>query len=195
MALSTQTYRAIRTLLTAERGLTQTELAERSGVSLSQVNRTIHQLLATGHAERRSDGAYWPQAAPALLSHLAFQRPMQPLVANRLMVRANPEEVKAALVREGCVLCLDSALEAYSSYFRSDRVCAYTDDAPRIVDGLRPAMGGVLMVEFYTPDLPLDDDVEDGHTKRFRTLLDLVCAGKTYAAKDLFRQLWRIEIA
>lgn len=113
---------------------------------------------------------------------------------HRLHVHATPEQVKEALVREGGTLCLDSALEAYSSYFRPGRVCAYTTESPRIVDGLRPAMGGLLPVHLYEPDLPLDDDTEDGHTKRFRTLLDLICDGKTYAAKDLFQQLWGIEV-
>lgn len=194
MRLTSQTYRVLREFLTSEAPTTQVDLAARSAVSLSQVNRTIHQLMATGYARRGSDGRYEPQAAPALLAHLAFQRPFNQLAANVVMVRADPQEVKDALVREGCVLCLDSALEAYSSYFRSDRVCAYTTDAPRIMDGLRPAMGGLLKVQLYEPDIPLDEDVEDGHTKRFRTLLDMVCDGKTYAAKDLFQQLWRIEI-
>lgn len=194
MRLSPQTYRVIRTLLTSEKPATQTELAETSGVSTSQVNRTIGQLVATGYARRVQGGGYEAQAAPALLAHLAFQRPMSKAVANIVAVRAEPPEVKAALVREGCTLCLDSALESYSTYFRSGRVCAYTTEAPRIVEGLRPAMGGFLHVYLYEPDLPLDGDVENGHTTRFRTLLDLVCDGKTYIAKDLFQQIWHVEV-
>lgn len=194
MALSPQTYRILRAFLTAKEPTTQADLAQLSGASPSQASRVVTQLMDTGYAERLRDGRYRVLGAPALLTNLAFRRPMNRLVANVVMVRAEPEQVKEALVREGCTLALDSALEAYSSFFRSDRVCAYTTDAPRIVHGLRPAMGGLLKVQLYEPDLPLAGDTEDGRTTRFRTLFDLVCDGRAYAGKDLFEQLWGVQI-
>lgn len=195
MVLSAQSYAVLREFLTAKGPTTQVELANLSGASPSQVSRVVNQLIDTGYAERQRDGRYRVVGAPALLTNLAFQRPMSRLTANIVMVHATPDQVKEALVREGCVLCMDSALEAYSSYFRSDRVCAYTTDAPAIVEKMRPAMGGLLKVQLYEPDLPLEDDTEEGRTKRFRTLFDLVCDGRAYAGKDLFEQLWGVQLA
>jgi hypothetical protein len=196
MAISPQSYAVLREFLTAKEPTTQIELSARSGASPSQVSRVVNQLIATGYAERQRDGRYRAIGAPAVVTNLAFRRPLLPLKAGSMHVRASPDDVKAALVREGCILALDSALEAYSSYFRSDRVCAYVEDADRILRGLAPAQGGMLRVELYHSDLPLDDrEVEGDHTARFRTLFDLVCDGRAYAGKDLFEQLWGVQLA
>jgi len=195
MGIPPQTYAILREFLTAPAPSTQLELSKQSKSSPSQVSRIINKLIATGYAERQQDGRYRVLAAPAILTHLAFQRPMSKLTSNTLMIRATPHEAKEALVREGCTLAMDSALETYSAYFRSDRVCAYTTEAPRIMEGLRSSAGGLLKVQLYEPDLPLEGDVEGGHTTRFRTLFDLVCDGRAYAGKDLFEQLWGVHLA
>jgi hypothetical protein len=63
------------------------------------------------------------------------------------------------------------------------------------MDKLRSDEGGVLPVSVYLPDLPLKGDVEKKRrTSKFRTVIDLACDGRIYAAKDIVEEMWGIRI-
>lgn len=189
-------YRLLREALTADEGFTQTELAERADASLAQANRMVQWLMDKRHAERGSDGLYRVKGAAGLVSSLLpYQRSMGDALVREVNVRAPKDEVEEVLVDEGGVLCLESALEEQSEFFRGDRVCAYHEDPAGLADGLRPSQGGVLPVAIYKPDIPLRGDVEEGRrTTRFRTVVDMACDGKLYAAKDLVQDLWGVVL-
>lgn len=189
-------YRLIREALLAEGPVTQSELADRAEASVSQANRIVNWLIDKRHAERGQDGRYEIRAPVGLVTSVfPYQRTMGEALETQLKVRGSKDEVKQALVDAGGVLCLESAGEDYGEFFRADRVCIYHDDPAEIADGLRPHEGGVLPVAIYTPDIPLDGDVEQRRrTTRFRTVIDLACDGKLYAAKDLIEELWGVVL-
>lgn len=189
-------YRLVRQALLASGPFTQTELAERAEASVSQANRIVRWLVDKGHAERGRDGLYRNRAPVGIITSVfPYQRTTDDALAAKLKVRGSKQEVKEALVDAGGVLCLESAAEEYGEFFRADRVCVYHENPEQLVDGLRPHEGGVLPVWIYTPDIPLDGDVEeDRRTARFRTVVDLACDGKLYAAKDLIEELWGVVL-
>jgi hypothetical protein len=116
-------------------------------------------------------------------------------LAATIRVRGNRKQVTELLVTLGAILCLDSAVEEYSGFFRPSRVCVYHRSPDEVVRACARIEGGILPVQIYIPDIPLEGDVEAGRrTTRFRTLIDLVCDGNAYAAKDLFESLWGVAL-
>lgn len=193
---SPTTYRTLREVLLTHEPFLQNKIAEKAGASPASVHRLVTHLESLGNVRRQKDARYRVQeVASIVLSVLPFQRRMEAARAGRVQVRGSKEDVKRAVVDEGGVLCLESALEEYSSYFRGDRVAAYHPDPDRLLEGLAPHQGGNLPVDVYHVDLPLDGDVdEDRRTTKFRTTIDLACDGKAYAAKDLLQELWGLAL-
>ena len=96
------------------------------------------------------------------------------------------------------VLCMDSALEKYSNYYRSNRVCVYANnekEVKRIEKIFNGASSGHIEVWIFKAS-PLPETIKIKKkivTTKLRTLIDLVCDNKTFYAKDLFKQLWGAE--
>lgn len=187
-------YRLIREALLAEAPFTQTHLADRAHASISQANRIVNWLVDTGHADRGSDGKYQVRAPLGLVTSVfPYQRTMNHTLEAQLKIRGSKTETKQALLEAGGTLCLETAGEDYGEFFRADRVCIYHETPAAVTDALTPHDGGVLPVSIYKPDIPLEGDTEDGRrTTRFRTVIDLACDGKLYAAQDLIEDLWGV---
>jgi hypothetical protein len=110
-------------------------------------------------------------------------------------LRGNKEEIKDLLVNEGAILCLESALEEYSQYYRSERVCVYHTNPDKLLKKILGLEGGIIQINIYYPDISLKNDVEKWRrTTKFRTVIDLACDGRIYAAKDLLKSLWGVSI-
>ena len=117
---------------------------------------------------------------------------MKDILAYRIPLRREKEKIIEKLPI-GSILCLESALDKYSQYFRSSRICIY-HEKPEVVKHLfEPYSGGIIDLEVYQPDMNLQKDVKNGITSKLRTVIDITCDGKTYIAKDLFEELWGIK--
>ncbi len=193
---SPTTYRIVRAVLLSREPFRQVDIATQAAASPGQVSQVVRRLVDLGHIKRQTNALYRVQETATIpLSILPFQRRMQDAHAGRLLVRAGRESTRDALVDAGGILCLESALEEVSGHFRADRVCAYHADPAALLAELSPNQGGTLPIDIYTADLPLRGDIEAGRrTTKWRTLVDLACDGKTYAAKDLLFDLWGITI-
>ena len=153
------------------------------------------------HVERGPDGRYRIRAAGAVVSSIfPYQRSMKETLRARLTMRGGRSAIQRELSKAGAVLCMESALEHYSSYFRPGRICVYHQDPESLARRFAPMVGGLIPVEIYLPDIPLDGDTEaEGRkgplrTTRWRTLVDLASDGKLYVARDLLEQLWGIVL-
>jgi len=153
-------------------------------------------MMGRQHADRLPDGRYRVRNAIGIItSAIPYQRSMNDAHFGVAHVRGKKKEVTEALVGAGGVLCLESALEEYSQSFRADRICIYHRKPEKLMDKLVLEEGGILPVSIYLPDLPLEGDVEQKRrTGKFRTVVDLACDGRIYAAKDLVEELWGIRI-
>jgi hypothetical protein len=117
---------------------------------------------------------------------------MNELLVSRIPLRGEKEKILENLPNKS-VLCLDSALDKYSRYYRSSRICIYHEKPELVKNTFEPYSGGIIDLEVYHPDMDLKEDVENGFTSKLRTVIDMTCDGKTYVAKDLFEQLWGIK--
>ncbi|OGS52049.1 MAG: hypothetical protein A3K75_04575 [Euryarchaeota archaeon RBG_13_61_15] len=193
---SPATYNILRDVLLSKKPYLQAELVERTGASPSQVSRVTRWLMERGHAERMTDGRYRVRApATVVVSAFPYQRAMSRCLVASMNIRGTKRQVKTLVVKAHGILCLESALEDYSQYFRADRVCVYHSDPEILIDQLSPIEGGIIPVSVYLPDIPLEGDLDrNRRTSKFRTVLDLTCSNKVYAAKDLLEEIWGVVI-
>ena len=195
-------YRVLRNILASKHPFLQNEVAKEAAAHPPQVSTVVRWLQAHQHVIRRkTDGRYEvAQPASLVVAVFPYQRVMDRTLVGTVKVRSTPEEVSQLLTREGATLCLDSALSVHSEFFRPDRVAVYHSKPKKLLEQIAPNEGGMLPVAVYEPDSPLEGDVEEPdsdslfrRTARFRTLVDLVCDNRAYAAKDLFWTLWGVR--
>ena len=184
------TYQIIRQILVSKR-FTQVEIKNKTGYSKGQISKVVNWLITRKFVEKRENNYHLLDPA-GLISVFPLFRNMKEILVCRIPLRGEKEKILEHLP-EGSILCLESALEKYSRYFRSSRICIY-HEKPEVVKRLfEPYSGGILDLEVYRPDMDLQKDVEQGMTSKLRTVIDITCDGKTYVAKDLFEELWGIK--
>jgi hypothetical protein len=192
------TYRVLRAFATAPGPMVQTDIARSARTSPAQTSRTIRWMIAHGHADRQADGRYRIRGAAGLIaSGIPYQRAMSDSLRGTVRVRGAPDDVAVRACAASGVLCLETALGSYSRFFRPDRVAVYHPRPEEFLESFRSEEGGLLPLAVYSSDLPLDGDVVPvaDHpglraTSRFRTVLDMACDGKVYAAKEVLEELW-----
>ncbi len=196
-------YRILREILTSKAPFLQVEIARSTGAAAGQVSRLVRWLEERHHiTRRRLDGRFEvTQPAALVLAIFAYQRVMAHALVGTTRLRVSVEEASRILSRAGATLCLASALTQYSAYFRPDGVEVYHPSPRKLLKSLQEDEGGLLSVAVYRADIALtgdqegpDDLVPLRRTSRFRTLVDLVSDNRAYAAKDLFADLWGVNI-
>lgn len=184
------TYKVIRYILLSKE-FSQTEIHNETGSSLGQINKVVNWLVTRKFVEKDKRGYYVVDPA-GIIAVFPLFRNMNDLLACRISLRGDKKKILKNLPR-GSVLCLDSAVDNYSRYFRSSRICIYHNEPKLIEEKFKPYMGGVIDLEVYFPDMDLKEDIVDGVTSKLRTVIDMTCDGKTYVVKDLFEDLWGIK--
>lgn len=184
------TYKIIKYVLLSKE-FTQTEIHRETKCSLGRINEVVYWLITRKFVEK-VDSKYHLADPAGILSVFPLFRNMNELLVCRLPLRGEKEKILENLPK-GSILCLDSALDRYSRYFRSSRICIYHEKPELIKNLFEPYSGGIIDLEVYHPDMDLKEDVENGLTSKLRTVIDITCDGKTYVAKDLFEELWGIK--
>lgn len=105
----------------------------------------------------------------------------------------NRDEVIKYFKEQNGVFCLTTALEHYTEYVRDPAIHVYVDD-DFYSEMLRKETSGTVRVNMY-PFVPYRENnviEKDGlHiTTKIRTLIDLYCDDKAYAAEPLIQQIW-----
>lgn len=192
---SKKTYRIIYYLL-ENREFTQLQASKALGISFGLVNRVVQWLVSKRFAEKRNRG-YFLADPSGLAALFALERDMNSLLVKKISVNL-PKEAVLQKMPKNRILCLESALEKYSAYYRSNRVCVYASagkELKGIESAFRGSGQGHTEIWVFKPDhAPETADVKGKKiTSKLGTLIDLVCDNKTFYAKDLFRQLWGVE--
>jgi len=184
------TYKIVKYILVSKE-FTQTEIHQETQCSLGRINKVVNWLITRKFVEK-IESKYRVADPAGIISIFPLYRNMNELLVYRIPLRNEKETILEHLPK-GSILCLDSALDKYSRYFRSNRICIYHEKPELIKNIFEPYSGGILNLEIYHPDMNVQEDVEHGVTSKLRTVIDMTCDGKTYIAKDLFEQLWGIK--
>jgi len=191
-----QTYKAVSFIL-QNPFFSQTSVFKATGISWGRMNEIVQWLVSKNFVEKRAKG--YELIDPAgLVSLFPLYRNMASLLVKKLPLRLSKKQAMERLPKK-TVLCLDSALQFYSSYWHSDRICIYVgkNSVPleRIEKEFMPLTGGNMFLWLFKPDMPLETAKANGFTitGKLRTLIDLACDNKSYYARDLYRQLWKLR--
>lgn len=227
------TYRVLLGLLT-RRETTQRELSRSLNVSLGQVNNVFRWLEGSGFVEKgetvrsRSRGrgrdVYLLTNPTGLLRAISLFRPMDRLRRFSTAVDTPKQKLLGGLRKFTVVLCLGTALERYSQFYRSDEISFYAlaeggpDGAEAIHRELIKEKEGITRATCYliegrthgrreprpTPARKTLERFTDygvvskaqGYylTTKVQTAVDLFCDGKAFAARDLIKGLWQVEL-
>ena len=187
---SPKTYRVVRFAL--EKGVfKQTEARDACGVAFGLANRVTNWLVARGYVAKEP-GGYRVIAPAALAQAFSYFRRMEELKTAFFDVGTSPAALKKLFKEHDAVLCLTSALQHYDDYFRDPAIHVYA--TPALVTALKQLPPGRTRIEVYADDLqePKDFVKEKGVvvTGRIRTLIDLACSQRAYAADRLVKKTW-----
>ncbi len=187
---SDKTYKVIRYLLKNGR-FAQSRVHNETGVSAGRVNQVVQWLMRTGYV-RKAACRYELIAPLAVVKLFPLARSMKEQIIFSREVDVENEDIVKWLTGKGAVFCLTTALQQYDTYFRDPAVNIYADEKAALELERLPA--GLTRVNVYKPDMNLESDTteKDGvkATSMERTVIDLFCDNKAYAAERLVKRLW-----
>lgn len=187
-----QTFKVVEEIL-RQKSFTQYGLGKRLNVSFGWINSVCNWLLSKGFIER-ADKGYALKDVAGLLNAFSIYRDMENIKALGLRTSFSKRELLAMLPKDA-ILCLDTALEQYSSYFRSERVCAYVGKKAlhHLKARLRFSKGNAATICLYEekPEIAKTGKISGrNYTDEIRTVIDIACDNKFYVAEQLIKQLW-----
>jgi hypothetical protein len=189
---SPKAYKVVRYIL--EKGkFNQLETSASTGVSIGMVNRVTKWLIERGYAAR-SNGGYELIMPAALLTLFPVYRRMEGLAGATFKLGISEKELSALLKKHKAVLCLTSASQYYDQYIRDPSLHVYSESSELKAELGRYA-SGLTAITIYSPDIPLEGDTETKKgfflTTELRTMIDLLCSNKAYAAESMIRKRWK----
>lgn len=187
---SQATYKIIRYVLLIQE-FNQTEIHHKTKTSTGQINKVVNWLLTRRFIEK-GNKKYHVIDPGGIIAIFPLFRNMNDQLVCKIPIRGSMDKI-IDILPKGSILCLDSAVDTYSSYFRTNRICIYHKKPELIKGKFKPYSGGLLDLHVYLPDMDLKEDIVNGVTSKLRTIIDMTCDGKTYIVKDLFEDLWGIK--
>lgn len=184
---SRETYRIVRAML-RYRKFTQYQLSKKEGITFSLVNRTVNWFVQRGYVKKQT-GHYELVSPGAIFNLFPIYRRMNPYASFDIDL---PNEEAAKMIGKKGVLCLTTVLAYYDDYYRDATIHAYLEDE-KVLDELKGMRKGYCHIELYKDDLNKNDFVKlkgQNVTNKIRTVVDLFCSNKAYAAERLIKKEW-----
>jgi biotin operon repressor len=179
---------------------------------------------AEGRAARgRGKEVYLLVNPTGLLRAISLFRSMPRLRQFTLSVDVPKRKLMSDLARRSVVFCLGTALERYSRFYRADEVSFYAIPGASGVGveairrSLRISKEGITRAACYLlptkvhgrreeladprgalkalQSFGFAEKARDGYfTTRVQTVVDLFCDGRAFAARDLLKEMWGVEL-
>ncbi|MEM3144044.1 MAG: hypothetical protein QXW91_05400 [Candidatus Nitrosotenuis sp.] len=133
---------------------------------------------------------------PAPLSLVKFYSAFRKMNDLRVSVDwgTNRDQVMEYFKSQNAVFCLSTALEQYSEFVRDPAIHVYVTDE-FWNEMAQKETAGTVRVHMYLFKPYREDNVTEKNglkvTTPLRTLIDLYCDDKAYAAEPLVRQIWQ----
>ncbi|MBI4141978.1 hypothetical protein HY484_03580 [Candidatus Woesearchaeota archaeon] len=166
------------------------------GISFGLINKITNWLLEKQFMAR-THKEYVLKDPAGIVSAMAIYRDMNSLKVFEAKTSLTKPELFGIISKNG-VFCLDTALNQYTNYYKSDRVCAYTskNKVAEIKKKLlfKPGNNSTVCLYEEKPKAKTKTIKNKKYTDKIRTTIDLACDGKAFAAETLFNQLWGKKI-
>ncbi len=187
---SPKTYKVVR--FTLETGsFKQLEAQKATGVSFGLVNRVTNWMKSRKFVAKEP-GGYNVIAPAALAQTFSLFRQMGDLRTSEFMVDINPQKLESIIKEHGAAYCLSSALSYYDDYFRDPSIHVY--GSKKLEKTLNNLPSGRTRIDVYRDDLQENADIISAKgirkTTKIRTIIDLLCSERAYAADRLIKKTW-----
>lgn len=129
----------------------------------------------------------------ALLSFYSRFRDMNKEKIGTYSIGRDYDSVRKYLSDNGAIMCLTTALQLYDDYFRDQEIHVYVEN-PKLLETVPEQQGGKVKIhlyEYYYPDITKTIDGIRA-TSPTRTIMDLYCGNKAYAAEQLIPKVWNV---
>ncbi|HIH16442.1 MAG TPA: hypothetical protein HA252_03490 [Candidatus Diapherotrites archaeon] len=184
-----------------QKTFTQYRAAKELHLTMPLINQATNYLLKRGFIAH--DGKqYNLRDAAGLIASIHLFRDMKDLQLLEIHTSLEKEKAMASLqaTTAAPIYCLDTALNNYSNWWRSNLVCAYVE--PQALDEIHmtflyhPGNATVLRVFKEKPKVEKFFEARGQRfTAKTRTVIDMVCDKQLNAVEPLFRQLWGRDVA
>ncbi|MFH1256011.1 MAG: hypothetical protein V1494_01830 [Candidatus Diapherotrites archaeon] len=179
--------------LLEKKEFTQYGVKKELRLGMSIVNQTFSFLLDKGVIGKPGK-KYALKDPVGLIELTAFFRSMEKLKIMEISTSLEKKDV-LKILPDKSILCLEIALEKYSNYYVSNRICFYADGetADKFKKKLSFKPGNKTVVIAYREKpkaLQIETFGKHKFTARIRTIIDLFSDKKGNAAEALVRQLW-----
>lgn len=177
----------------------QRHMAKAVGIHFGKtVNDFVHWLIDLGYVERvgaTQQGArsYQVVNPVGLISFYSHFRKMKKI--DTFMLGNTREEMIEYLSQRGLIFCLTTALSHHMNYVLDPAVNAYLprEKISVLIDDLSHQVRGRVTVNLYEydiedPDIMIKDNKKT--TSKVRTIIDLYCDNKAFAAEELVKEIW-----
>lgn len=191
---SEKTFKIIEFVL-GNRVFGQRKASRELSVSVGQVNKVVKWLELKNFIGREKN-AFKVLDVAGIISAISFFRHMQQLRVLSIPLRMDKKQAMKLLPKD-VVLCLESALDFYSPHYVSNRVCIYAGEKSikKITEAFYGHEGNQTHLFVFKPMPSVKPVKMKGFmlTSKVRTVIDLVCDDKAFAADPLFKQLWGVK--
>ena len=186
--LSKKRFLVIEAIL-EKKSFTQYGLKKELKLGMSIINDSVNFLLEKEFI-RKEPKKYVLSDAKGLLELIGFFRQMDKAIVFEAKTSLGKKELMKRISQE-TVFCLETALERYSNYYESGRVCAYA--SKKGISSLKamffaPGNETELLIFEEKPALSKNEIVSSGsakYTSKARTIIDLFCDNKGPLAEKI----------
>jgi hypothetical protein len=170
---------------------TQYEVKKSLGLGMSTVNQTFNFLLEK-EVIKQENGKYILLDLVNLLELIAFFKNMENNKIKEIGTSLGKKEIMK-IIPKNVVFCLNTALEQYSNYYKTNNISLYGDDkvANMIKDKLKYLIGNKTIIKIYFTDeeiIPVKIKNKK-YTNKIKTIVDMYCDKRGNAVEPLVKIL------
>ena len=189
---STKTFEIVEKILEAKKFTQYRFSKDLKGISFGLINKVTNWLVSNQFIAR-NEKEYVLKDPAGIVSAIAIYRAMEPIKLLEIKTSLSKTELVKLVGNQG-IFCMDTALDQYTNYYKSDRVCAYVSknraNETKKELQFKPGNKSVLCLYNELPKVKPKIINKKNFTCKVCTVIDMVCDGKAFATEPLFKELW-----
>ena len=169
---------------------TQYKIKKELNLGMYIVNTTVNFLLEKEVIEQK-DKKYVLLDAESLLELVAFFKNMKEYKIAEIETSLSKKEIEKYIPKDA-VYCMDSALEQYTNYYKTNKVCIYASEeqAKKLKDKLKLNPGNKTVVQIYKTGIINVVEIKGlKYTTKIKTIIDMYCDKRGNSVETLLKKL------
>jgi len=169
---------------------TQYSIKNDLNIGMNIVNKTVNFLLEK-EVIKQKDKKYVLINAEDLLELVAFFKNMNSLLLEKIETNLNKNELIMQIPKD-TIYCMDSALEQYTNYYKTNKVCVYSSEdlAKKLKEKLKLNKGDKTILYIYKQSVMKVNKIKNlNYTTKIKTIIDMYCDKRGNSVETLLKKL------